>query len=61
MAGKRAQGLLEMMFFIEMSTLNPAWNGLSDEVGADARFLHCRAGRAVPDADAILGRGMGGH
>ena len=31
MAGKRAEGLLEMMFFIEKFTLNRAWNGLSDE------------------------------
>ena len=31
MAGKRAEGLLEMMLFIEMFTLNRAWNGLSDE------------------------------
>ena len=31
MAAKRAEGLREMMFFIEMYTLNRAWNGLSDE------------------------------
>src|SRR5512141_593563 len=31
MAGKRAEGLREMMFFIELYTLNRAWNGLSDE------------------------------
>jgi DinB superfamily len=31
MAEKRAEGLLEIMFFIEMSTLNRAWSGLTDE------------------------------
>jgi len=31
MAGKRAETLLEMMLFIEMFTLNRAWNGLTDE------------------------------
>ena len=30
-AGKRAEGLLEMMLFIELYTLNRAWNGLTDE------------------------------
>ena len=29
-AGKRAETLLEMMFFIEMYTLRRAWNGLTD-------------------------------
>jgi hypothetical protein len=29
--GKRAEGLLEMMLFIELYTLNRAWNGLTDE------------------------------
>ena len=31
MAGKRAETLLEMMLFIEMFTLNRAWNGLTDD------------------------------
>jgi hypothetical protein len=31
MAGKRAESLLEMMFYIERFTLNRAWNGLTDE------------------------------
>ena len=31
MPGKRAATLLEMMFFIEMFTLNRAWNGLTDD------------------------------
>ena len=30
-AGKRAETLLEMMLFIEMFTLNRAWNGLTDD------------------------------
>jgi hypothetical protein len=30
-AGKRAEQLLELMFFVEMFTLDRAWNGLSDE------------------------------
>jgi hypothetical protein len=30
-AGKRAEALLEMMLFIEMFTLNRAWQDLSDE------------------------------
>jgi hypothetical protein len=30
-AGKRAEGLLEMMLFIELYTLNRAWSGLTDE------------------------------
>jgi hypothetical protein len=30
-AGKRAETLLEMMTFIEMFTLNRAWNGLTDD------------------------------
>jgi hypothetical protein len=29
--GKRAETLLEMMFFIEMFTLRRAWNGLTDD------------------------------
>ena len=29
-AGKRAETLLEMMLFVEMFTLNRAWNGLTD-------------------------------
>ena len=31
MAGKRAETLLETMLFIEMFTLNRAWNGLTDD------------------------------
>jgi hypothetical protein len=31
MAGKRAETLLEMMLFIEMFTLQRAWNGLTDD------------------------------
>jgi hypothetical protein len=30
-AGKRAETLLEVMLFIEMFTLNRAWNGLTDD------------------------------
>jgi hypothetical protein len=30
-AGKRAEGLLEMMLFIELYTLNRAWSGLTDK------------------------------
>jgi hypothetical protein len=29
-AGKRAETMLEMMLFIEMYTLNRAWDGLTD-------------------------------
>jgi hypothetical protein len=31
MAGKRAETVLEMMFFVERFTLNRAWNALSDD------------------------------
>ena len=31
MAGKRAESLLELMYFIERFTLNRAWTGLTDD------------------------------
>lgn len=31
MAGRRAEALLEMMFFVELYTLNRAWDGLTDD------------------------------
>jgi hypothetical protein len=68
-AGKRAETLLEMMLFVEMFTLNRAWNDLTDdefmwEPTADAWSVHpvaaCRTrtpfvtGEWAADFDATL-------